>query len=273
MDRRQLIGSMLAACTAAAASRAVQAQHQAKGAAATAAADDHSRYHATLRETIVLIAYPGMTALDLLGPQHMFSSMMGAKVLIAAQTLEPVASDTGLKIVPDVDFATCPRDIDLFLVPGGTRGTTAALKNPRLVDFVRELGASSKYVTSVCTGSLILGMAGLLKGYQATSHWLVRHMLGQFGATSLDKRVVFDRNRITGAGVTAGMDMALAVVKMLRGEEYARLVALLAEYAPEPPVQAGTPAIAGEKSTTTLRDMYQGWLGETEAFVKENSDG
>lgn len=263
MDRRQLIGAMLAAC---AASR-VSAGSQVSG------AGDHSHYHEIKHEKIVLVAYQQMTALDLLGPQHMFACMMGAQVVIAAETMEPVLSDTGLRIVPDVDFASCSRDIDLFLVPGGLAGTTAAMKNPRMIDFVAELGARSKYVTSVCTGSLILGTAGLLRGYRATSHWIAAHMLKDFGAIPVQERVVFDRNRITGAGVTAGMDMSLAVVKMLRGEEYTRMVALLAEYDPAPPVNAGSPRAAGAKTTNMLKDMYKDWLIETEAFAKGSAHG
>ena len=234
---------------------------------------DHSRYHEIKHEKVVLIAYPMMTALDLLGPQYMFACMMGAKVLIAAQTLDPVMSDTGLKIMPDVDFAGCPRDPDLFLVPGGLTGTTAAMKDPRVLAFVAELGARAKLVTSVCTGSLVLGAAGLLKGYRATSHWIAAHMLREFGATPVDQRVVIDRNRITGAGVTAGMDMALTVVRMLRGEEYTKMVTLLAEYDPAPPVQAGNPRAAGPEITNMLRDMYKDWLSETEAVAKGGSHG
>jgi cyclohexyl-isocyanide hydratase len=179
-----------------------------------------------------------------------------------------VTADTGLKVVPDVDFASCPRDIDLFLVPGGLAGTTAALKDRRMIDFVAELGERSKYITSVCTGSLILGAAGLLKGYKATSHWIALHMLKEFGATAVHERVVFDRNRITGAGVTAGMDMGLAVVNKLRGEDYTKMVTLLAEYDPAPPVKAGSPETAGPKVTNMLRDMYKDWIAETDAYVK-----
>lgn len=267
MDRRELISSMLAACAAAAAAPRLA------GAQAHDTAMDHSHYHEIKHEKVVLVAYPMMTALDMLGPQHMLASMMGAKVMIAAQTLEPVTSDTGLKIVPDVDFANCPREVDLFLVPGGLAGTTAAMKDPRMISFVRELGARSKYVTSVCTGSLILGTAGLLKGYRATSHWIARHMLGEFGATAVDQRVVVDRNRITGAGVTAGMDMALAIVKMLRGEEYTKMVALLAEYDPQPPVHAGSPKAAGDKVTNMLQEMFKDWIVETENFAKGSAHG
>jgi cyclohexyl-isocyanide hydratase len=271
MNRRHLIESMLAAC-AVTATRAADAQAQTEVQAQEGVVD-HSKYHEVKHEKVVLVAYPMMTALDLLGPQHMFASMMGATVLIAAQTREPVTSDTGLKITPDTDFESCPREADLLLVPGGLAGTTAAMKDPRMLDFIAEVGARSKYVTSVCTGSLILGAAGLLKGYRATSHWIAAHMLTEFGATPVAERVVFDRNRITGAGVTAGLDMALAVVKMLRGEEYTKMVALLAEYSPAPPVRAGSPREAGPKVANMLRDMYKDWIFETETIAKGSHHG
>lgn len=277
MDRRQAISAMLAAAAAGGSLTAGAQTHSEHGAEHGAhgahGADDHSKYHDIKHEKLVMLAYPGMTALDMLGPHHMFSCMMGAKVIIAGQTRDVVTADTGLKVVPDVDFASCARDIDLLLVPGGLAGTTAAMKDRRLVDFVAELGQRSKYVTSVCTGSLILGAAGLLKGYKATSHWISLHMLKEFGATPVKERVVFDRNRITGAGVTAGMDMGLAVVNMLRGEEYTKMVALLTEYDPVPPVKAGSPETAGPKVTNMLRDMYKDWIADTEAFVKRSSHG
>ncbi len=218
-------------------------------------------------EKIVLVAYPGMTALDMLGPQTLFCCMTGATVMIAAKTRDPVTCDTGLKLIPDVDFDSCPRDVDLFLLPGGLDGTTAAMKDRRTIEFVGELGVHSKYVTSVCTGSLSLGTAGLLTGYRATSHWVGVHLLRNFGATPVQERVVVDRNRITGAGVTAGMDMALTVVEILRGKEYAQMVALLMEYDPAPPVDTGSPQAAGAKLTDMARDRFQDWLRETQSVA------
>ncbi|HET9395298.1 MAG TPA: DJ-1/PfpI family protein [Nitrospiraceae bacterium] len=221
----------------------------------------------TNHEKIVLVAYPGMTALDMLGPQTLFACVTGVTVMIAAQTLDPVTCDTGLKLIPDVDFGSCPREVDLFLLPGGLDGTTAAMKDRRTIGFVGELGAHSKYVTSVCTGSLILGAAGLLKGYRATSHWVGVHLLRSFGATPVKERVVVDRNRITGAGVTAGMDMALTVIKMLRGEEYAKMVALLTEYDPAPPVHTGSPHAAGAKLTDMARGRFEDWLRDAQTVA------
>lgn len=262
MDRRQAIAALLAAAAAA----RVQAQPQADS---KAQAHDHSAMHGPVQPiNIVLIAYPKMTALDLLGPQYMLSLLMGAKVIIAAETKDVVVSDSNLKIIPDVDFASCPRDVELFLLPGGTEGTTAAMNNTKLISFVKELGERSKYVSSVCTGSLILGKAGLLKGYKATSHWMTVPILEHFGATPVRERYVFDRNRITGAGVTAGMDTALEFVKRMRGEEYAKTVALLSEYDPAPPVQAGNPKAAGPGPTNMLTEMFAPWIKEAERIAK-----
>jgi cyclohexyl-isocyanide hydratase len=132
----------------------------------------------------------------------------------------------------------------LLLVGGGTKGTLAAMRDPATIAFIADRGSRAKWVTSVCTGSLLLGQAGLLNGYRATSHWIGRPFLNDFGAIEVDQRVVFDRNRITGAGVSAGLDLGLAIVEKLRPLEFAQMVQLFAEYAPEPPLHSGTPDLA-----------------------------
>ena len=208
------------------------------------------------KEQIALLAYPGMTALDLMGPQYMFASLWGATVHIVAKTRDPVMSDTRVAIVPTCDFATCPADLDVLCIPGGGKGTLDAIKDPATIAFVKDRGARAKLVASVCTGSLVLGAAGLLEGKRATSHWVVRDLLSLYGATPVDQRVVIDGSLITGAGVTAGIDLGLVVIKRLRDEEYARGVQLLAEYDPQPPVDAGTPAKAGEKTTQLMAMMF-----------------
>jgi cyclohexyl-isocyanide hydratase len=207
-------------------------------------------------EQIALVAYPGMTALDLMGPQYMLANLWGARVRIVAKTMDPVMSDTGVAIVPTDDFASCPTELDILLVPGGSQGTLAAVRDPELIAFVRERGGRAKLVTSVCTGSLVLGTAGLLQGRRATSHWVVRDLLPLYGATPVDERVVVDGNIITGAGVTAGLDLGLVILQRLRDDEYARSVMLLSEYDPRPPVDAGTPAKAGERTTAMMASMF-----------------
>ncbi len=199
-----------------------------------------SKVHWEGDEQIAMLIYPGMTALDLIGPHFMFASLMGAKVLLVAKSPDPVTSDTGVTITPTATFGTCPRDLTVLFTPGGTDGTLAAAEDPATRAFMADRGARAKFVTSVCSGSLILGAAGLLKGYKATSHWSVRDALAGFGAIPTDARVVRDRNRITGAGVTAGLDFGLTMVAELRDRTYAECVQLMGEYDPDPPFNAGS---------------------------------
>ncbi len=191
-------------------------------------------------EKIGMLMYPGMTVMDLIGPQCMFGSMMGAKIHLVAKSLDPVTSDAGVTIIPTATFASCPRDLTVLFAPGGTDGTLAAAEDSETLAFIADRGARAKYITSVCSGSLILGAAGLLKGYRATSHWSVRDVLADYGAIPTEARVVRDRNRITGAGVTAGLDFGLAMVAELRDRTYAECCQLMSEYDPDPPFNAGS---------------------------------
>ncbi len=198
------------------------------------------------KEEVGMILYPGFTALDLVGPHYFFACMFGAKVhlITPEKTLAAVASDLGLAIQPTVTMAAAPRDLDVIFVPGGTEGTLKLMADAGAMAFIRDRASRAKHITSVCTGSMVLGRAGLLKGKRATSHWAVRPVLADFGATPVDERVVRDGNVLTGAGVTAGMDFAIALVAQLRGEAYAKALMLQAEYAPVPPYNAGTMATA-----------------------------
>ncbi len=191
-------------------------------------------------EEIAMLVYDGMTVMDLVGPHCMFGSMMGAKIHIVAKNLAPVTSDAGLIVVPTATFETCPKDLTVLFAPGGTDGTLAAASDEQTLAFFADRGARAKYITSVCSGSLILGAAGLLKGYKATSHWCCRDALAGFGATPTDERVVRDRNRITGAGVTAGLDFGLIMVAEMRNKTYAECTQLMGEYDPHPPFNAGS---------------------------------
>lgn len=207
------------------------------------------------KEQIAFLAYPHFTALDLVGPHYMLGNLMGATTHIVAKTREPVVSDMKLTIVPTTTFDECPRDLDILFVPGGTTGTLAAMQDEKTVAFLKDRGSRARFITSVCTGSLLLGACGLLEGYKATSHWAARDALRSFGATPVDARVVTDRNRITGAGVTAGLDFGLALVAKLRDPQYAKALQLLAEYQPEPPFNAGTPALAGPEIAGMMTAM------------------
>lgn len=213
-------------------------------------------------ERIIFMIYPGFTALDMVGPPHMLSALMGAKVQIVAKTRDPVRADTGLTIVPDASFDDCDEAADIFCLPGGTLGTLAVMRDPASLGFVKHVGGTARLITSVCTGSLILGAAGLLDGYRATSHWVTKPLLPIFGAIPTEGCVVQDRNRITGGGVTAGIDFGLTLVGDLRGRSYAEGVQLLAEYAPAPPFNAGSPTSAPIETKTMLEGMFAGFVDQ-----------
>lgn len=218
-------------------------------------------------EQIAMLMYPGMTVMDLIGPQSMFGAMMGAKVFLVAKTLEPVTSDAGVTITPHATFETCPRDLTVIFAPGGTDGTIAAARDAATLAFIRDRGARAKYVTSVCSGSLILGAAGLLKGYKATSHWSCRDALAGFGAIPTDARVVQDRNRITGAGVTSGLDFGLTMVAEMRDRTYAECTQLMSEYDPHPPFNAGSLKTAPPEAVKPMMELIAGFRKQAEALA------
>ena len=207
-------------------------------------------------EKVAMLLYPGFTALDLVGPHYFFACMMGAEIHLVTpgDTLAPVASDLALAIEPTVTLTDCPRDLDLVFVPGGTSGTLAMAGDPSVLRFLREV--ETEYMTSICTGSVILGAAGLLRGKKATGHWVVRDDLTQFGAEPVNERVVRDGNLITGAGVSAGLDFALEVVAAMRGEPYAEALRLQAEYVPEPTVPGGSPETTDPAITEAMYEMF-----------------
>lgn len=207
--------------------------------------------------SIAMLLYPGMTALDVAGPQELLAGLASGNLHLVAKDIGPVESDTGLAIVATHDFATCPRDVTVLFVPGGD-GTPTQMRDADTLAFLRDRAARAAWITSVCTGSLILGAAGLLDGYRATSHWCVRDtVLPLLGATPVNERVVFDRNRVTAAGISAGLDFALALAARLKGEVFAKTAQLVAEYAPQPPFQAGTPTEAGLEITRAAGEILK----------------
>jgi cyclohexyl-isocyanide hydratase len=194
--------------------------------------------------SIGMVMFDGMTQLDLTGPYEVLARMPGARISLLARSGDPVRTEWGLRVIPDVSFADAPR-FDMLFVPGGW-GINACLEDEQLIAFIRARGAEARYVTSVCSGALLLGAAGLLHGYRATTHWLSLDLLRYFGADPVDERVVRDRNRITGGGVTAGIDFALVVAAELFGAAVAEGIQLAIEYRPAPPFQSGSPATAPE---------------------------
>jgi len=195
---------------------------------------------------IAFLIYEGLTALDIVGPYEVFNQIPGVDLRFVAKQPGSNRVDSGaFSIGVDHKLADVPRP-DVFVVPGGIAGTFAAAKDPEILNWVREAHAGSRYSTSVCTGSLILGAAGLLKESNATTHWAAKTLLEQTGATYTENRVVVADKIITAAGVSAGIDMALYVMGKLVGPELAKLAQLSIEYDPEPPFDAGSPAKAGD---------------------------
>ena len=192
---------------------------------------------------IGMLLFPNVTQLDLTGPTQVLSRVPGARVHLAWRTTTPVMTDAGFAIVPTTAFADCPQ-FDVLCVPGGF-GTKDLLEDEETLAFLRRQAAGARWVTSVCNGSLVLGAAGLLQGYRSACHWRWRRYLPAFGAIPVDERIVRDRNRISGGGVTAGIDFAFALAAELAGEEAAKMIQLALEYDPAPPFDCGTPERAG----------------------------
>jgi cyclohexyl-isocyanide hydratase len=188
----------------------------------------------------------------------MLARVPGAKVHMIWKTRDPVPTDAGFSIVPNATFADCPQ-LDLICVPGGT-GQIELMTDSETLGFLRKQAAGARYVTSVCTGSLVLGAAGLLKGYRSACHWAWRDMLVNFGAIPIAERVVRDRNRISGGGVTAGIDFGLTVAAELAGEEVAKSIQLAFEYDPQPPFDCGSPEKAGTERVARMRQQLSGIL-------------
>ncbi|MGE0769447.1 MAG: DJ-1/PfpI family protein [Hyphomicrobiaceae bacterium] len=200
---------------------------------------------------IGFLVFPQITQLDFTGPLQVFSRVPGAKVHLIWKSLEPVQSDTVLSITPTVTFACCPQ-LDVICVPGGY-GTDELMLDDEVLAFLRTQALGAKYLTSVCTGSTVLGAAGLLKGYRASTHWSAIEALPLLGATPSRERVSIDRNRITGGGVTAGIDMALTLVSQLIDRPTAEGIQLGIEYNPAPPFNSGSPETADPEVLAALR--------------------
>jgi cyclohexyl-isocyanide hydratase len=200
---------------------------------------------------IGLLLFEEITQLDLAGPHEVFARTPGCTVHLVAKAADAVRAQTGLRLLPDVLFGTCPQ-LDVICVPGGL-GVNALMEDEAVLGFLREQAVGARYVTSVCTGALVLGAAGLLRGRRATTHWAVHDLLSRFEAIPVHARVVRDGNVITGGGVTAGIDFALTLAAELKGREIAESIQLQLEYAPEPPFDAGSPQSAPASVVSGVR--------------------
>ncbi|HET6159403.1 MAG TPA: DJ-1/PfpI family protein [Dongiaceae bacterium] len=216
---------------------------------------------------IGILVFPGVQQLDLTGPYEVFASLPDAKVHLIWKDRAPINTATGLVLGPTMIFSECPA-LDVLCVPGGG-GVNALLQDAGVLGFLRAQAARARYITSVCTGSLVLGAAGLLKGRKATTHWLSHDFLDKFGAIPTRGRVVRDGNLITAGGVTAGIDFGLAVVAELVGKEQAQAIQLALEYAPEPPFHAGTPEEAPAAVLNAVKERLAPTRKAREAIVKE----
>lgn len=216
--------------------------------------------------SIGLLVFPKVQQLDLTGPYEIFASLPGATVHLLWKTLDPIVSATGLVLVPDTLMAECPA-LDVLCVPGGV-GVNALMEDVEVLGFLRDRSASARFVTSVCTGALVLAAAGLLDGKRATTHWASHDFLPRLGAVPDVARVVTDGRLISGGGVTAGIDMALTVAAELVGRSEAETVQLSLEYAPAPPFDSGRPETAPPEVLAAARNRLSGSRLEREQIVQ-----
>jgi cyclohexyl-isocyanide hydratase len=213
-----------------------------------------------------MLLYPGLTQLDLTGPFEVLNAVPDTAVHLVWKTLEPVFADSKLGLLPTVTLDDCPK-LDVVLVPGG-RGQMELMRDRAVLDFLRSHGRDARYVTSVCTGALVLGAAGLLEGYEAATHWAFMDLLPLFGARPVRRRVVVDRNRITGGGVTAGIDFALRLAAELAGEPVAKQIQLGIEYDPDPPFRSGHPDVADPAIVAAVRERFVGPFRDRKAQIE-----
>jgi len=216
-----------------------------------------------------IVIFPGVQQLDATGPYEVFASVPDATVQLVWKDRQPVASATGLVLAPSTTFAECP-PLDVLCVPGG-RGINDLLRDGEVLGFLRAQAARARYVSSVCTGALVLGAAGLLQGRRATTHWAAHDLLAKFGAIPSHGRVVRDGNLFTAGGVTAGIDFGLTLVAELLGKAEAQTIQLGHEYAPEPPFRAGSPDTAPPEVVAAARKRLASTRAAREAIIDEIS--
>lgn len=214
-----------------------------------------------------MVLFPGFTMLDLIGPQTILS--MHANSHFIAHSLAPVEADSGGALVPTATFETARAEFDILFVPGGL-GTEPAMRDPAILAFLKDRGSRAGYITSACSGSLVLAAAGLLDGYKSACHWALYSALEQFPKVEVVReRVVVDRNRLSGGGVTAGIDFGLTLLAELRGEDVAKTTQLMIEYDPAPPFDSGSPERAGPERTAFVVDALRDAVAPTVATARQ----
>lgn len=272
MNRRKFIKTVGAVSASALISARVQAQQSVLASDTNPVGTQDNAHHQQVmgkyadmtggnKVVVAMLVYPGMFLQDLIGPLTMFESLMNREIHLVWKDKIPVGNmdpkhPTMIPVAATTTFLDCPKNVDVLFVPGGVPGTFALMEDQEVITFLKEQGKTAKYITSVCTGSLILGAAGLLKGYKATSHWSTLDTLSKLGATPVNQRVVTDRNRMTGGGVTAGLDFGLEIIAKLRNQTYAEAVQLYLEYNPKPPFNAGSKDTAPKEVVNFLEEMF-----------------
>lgn len=220
---------------------------------------------------IGFLAFPNMTQLDMTGPLQVFAYLPEAETRVIWKTRDPIATQGGLRLVPDTVMSDCPQ-LDVICIPGGS-GVLALMEDAEVLDFIRQQAAEARYVGSICTGSLVLGAAGLLKGKKATTHWAWIDLLATLGAIPTKDRVVRDGNVFTGGGVTAGIDFGLTMVAELAGRDVAEGVQLGIEYAPSPPFNSGRPELARPEILTAVRERLDAMREQRETVAARVAQG
>ncbi len=216
--------------------------------------------------SIGFLLFPKLTQLDFTGPYEVMSRLPGAEVRLLWKEAGPVRADTGLTMLADTAMADCPQ-LDILCVPGGP-GVAALMEDEAVLAFLRAQAPGLRYLTSVCTGALVLGAAGLLRGRRATTHWASHDFLAALGAVPVAARVVQDGNLVTGGGVTAGVDFALTIAAEIAGAEAAQAIQLQIEYAPAPTFDAGRPETAPSSVLAAAQARGAGMRAEREALVR-----
>jgi cyclohexyl-isocyanide hydratase len=219
---------------------------------------------------IGFLIYPGVIQLDVMGALQVLAFPPNTDIHLIGKTVNPIVTNESITLLPSKTFEDCPQ-LDVICVPGGGIGQVEVMADTATLNFLQRQGEQAQYITSICTGSMILAAAGLLQGYKATCHWAFRDQLAMLGVEVVANRVVVDRNRITGAGVTSGIDFGLTLVSLLCDEDTAKMAQLMLEYQPAPPFNAGTPETAGAELTQVLlgfgRPLVDAFLAQIQAIV------
>ena len=218
---------------------------------------------------IGFLVYPDVVQLDVMGAYQVLSFPPNTNIHLIWKTTDSIVSNEGLIITPTTTLDNCPT-LDVICVPGGGIGQVEVMQDRELLNFLQHKYTTFKYITSVCTGSLILARANLLQGYKATCHWAFREHLAALGIEVVPHRIVGDRNRLTGAGVTSGIDLGLTLLSLLYDKNMAKMAQLIMEYSPEPPFNAGTPETAEKTIVESLLELGKPLIEAFKAQTKSN---